>query len=88
MPAKRKTSPPAAQTALDYSKESEAQTRQRIDADLRQAGWEADTANLTFSKGARPQPGRNLAIAEWPTASGPADYAFFVGLTPLPENHL
>ncbi len=25
--------------------------------------------------------GRNLAIAEWPTASGPADYALFVGLT-------
>jgi len=27
--------------------------------------------------------GTNRAIAEWPTASGPADYAFFVGLTPL-----
>jgi type I restriction enzyme R subunit len=29
----------------------------------------------------RPAKGRNLAIAEWPTASGPADYALFVGLT-------
>ena len=27
--------------------------------------------------------GRNLAIAEWPTANGPADYVLFVGLTPV-----
>jgi type I restriction enzyme R subunit len=28
---------------------------------------------LNFRKGVRPQKGKNLAIAEWPTASGPAD---------------
>ena len=27
----------------------------------------------------RPAKGRNIAIAEWPTKSGPADYALFVG---------
>lgn len=29
--------------------------------------------------GTRPARGRNLAIAEWPTKSGPADYALFIG---------
>jgi hypothetical protein len=29
--------------------------------------------------GSRPTRGRNLAIAEWPTTSEPADYALFVG---------
>jgi type I restriction enzyme R subunit len=47
-------------------------------------GWEADTLNLRYSKGTRPQKGRKLAIAEWPTDStvgdgGYADYALFVG---------
>jgi len=37
-------------------------TRQLIDAQLRQAGWEADTVNLRYASGARPQKGRNLAI--------------------------
>ncbi|MFM7087735.1 MAG: type I restriction-modification system endonuclease [Cyanobium sp.] len=61
----------------------EAATRQLIDAQLRQAGWEADSEQLRYSKGARPQKHRNLAIAEWPTSSGPADYVLFAGLTPL-----
>src|SRR5690606_3931443 len=30
--------------------------------------------------GMRPHKTRNLAIAEWPTASGPVDYALFCGL--------
>jgi type I restriction enzyme R subunit len=46
-------------------------------------GWLADSEVLKYSKGTRPEKGKNLAIAEWPTASGPADYAFFVGLTPV-----
>ena len=61
----------------------EAETRQLIDAQLRQAGWIVDTENLRFAKGTRPQKGKNMAIAEWPTATGPADYVLFVGLTPM-----
>ncbi|WP_245471216.1 type I restriction endonuclease [Bradyrhizobium genosp. SA-3] len=59
----------------------EASTRDLIDQQLRDSGWEADTKSLRHSSGARPAKGRNLAIAEWPTANGPADYALFVGLT-------
>jgi type I restriction enzyme R subunit len=58
----------------------EAATRELIDAQLRAAGWEADSVALHFGKGTRPEAGRMLAIAEWPTASGPADYALFLGL--------
>lgn len=57
----------------------EAATRTLIDAQLRTRGWEADTANVRYSSGTRPAKGRNLAIAEWPTKSGPADYALFIG---------
>ncbi|MEO2015487.1 MAG: DUF4145 domain-containing protein, partial [Fuerstiella sp.] len=45
----------------------EQDTRRLIDQQLREAGWEADTFELQHSKGVRPQKGRNLAIAEWPT---------------------
>lgn len=63
--------------------ESEAQTRCRIDEQLRKVGWEADTKRLRYSKGTRPAKGRCLAIAEWPTDSssgsrGYADYALFI----------
>ena len=63
---------------------TEAETRRIIDAQLRKVGWEADTINLRHANGTRPQKGRNLAIAEWPTDSktgshGTADYALFVG---------
>lgn len=63
---------------------SEKETRYLIDEQLRKVGWEADTLNIRYSKGTRPQRGRNLAIAEWPTNStvghrGYADYALFVG---------
>lgn len=57
----------------------EAATRALIDQQLRDAHWEADTQTLRFSAGTRPVKGRNLAIAEWPTDSGPADYALFAG---------
>ncbi|MCB9779937.1 MAG: type I restriction-modification system endonuclease [Alphaproteobacteria bacterium] len=62
---------------------TEAETRKLIDAQLVEAGWAADSEVLRHSKGTRPAKGRNLAIAEWPTASGPADYVLFVGLTPV-----
>jgi len=57
----------------------ERQTRRLIDVKLTLAGWEADTERLRHKEGARPETGRNMAIAEWPTASGPVDYALFVG---------
>lgn len=72
-----------AQSAAAHVDLDERETRRLIDAKLRQAGWEADSERLTFKAGARPQKGRNLAIAEWPTANGPADYVLFVGLTPV-----
>lgn len=62
---------------------NEAETRVLIDQQLIEAGWEADTVNLKYSKGARPIANANRAIAEWPTDSGPADYVLFIGLTPV-----
>jgi len=62
---------------------TEAETRKLIDQQLRDAGWEADTETIRHSAGVRPEKNRNKAIAEWPTASGPADYVLFVGLQPL-----
>lgn len=61
----------------------EAETRLLIDDQLRQVGWLADSEKLRYSNGARPEKGKNMAIAEWPTESGPADYVLFVGLTPM-----
>lgn len=62
---------------------SEADTRHIIDAQLREAGWEADSQLLLQSNGTRPAKGRNLAIAEWQTSNGPADYVLFIGLMPV-----
>lgn len=73
----------AAQVAGSNLDLNEADTRKIIDAQLRDAGWEADTEVLRHSKGVRPAKGRNMAIAEWPTSSGPADYILFVGLVPI-----
>lgn len=72
------------ESANNQRPRSEEETRLIIDAQLTQVGWEADTDNFRYSKGTRPQKGRNLAIAEWPTDSkvgrnGRADYALFVG---------
>lgn len=71
-------------TAASQRQKSEAETRYMIDIQLRKVGWEADTENLRYGKGIRPQKGKNLAIAEWPTLSsagnkGRADYALFAG---------
>ncbi len=72
-----------AQEATEDLDLDESETRLLIDAQLREAGWEADTVALSYKAGARPAKGRNTAIAEWPTSSGPADYVLFVGLTPI-----
>lgn len=70
--------------AASQRQKSEAETRYMIDTQLRKVGWEADSENLRYGKGIRPQKGKNLAIAEWPTLSsagnkGRADYALFAG---------
>ena len=70
--------------AASQRQKSEAETRYMIDTQLRKVGWEADTENLRYGKGIRPQKGKNFAIAEWPTLSaagnkGRADYALFAG---------
>ncbi|MFO0558912.1 MAG: type I restriction-modification system endonuclease [Polyangiales bacterium] len=57
----------------------EEDVRRDIDSQLRAAGWEADSGELRFPNGARPESGKNRAIAEWPTSSGPVDYALFMG---------
>lgn len=73
----------AASRSLDLS---ENETRYLVDNQLRKAGWDADSQTLKFSNGTRPQIGRNIAIAEWPTGedetgkTGFADYVLFVGL--------
>ena len=74
-----------ASKAANKLKLSEAETRLLVDAQLCKAGWQADSENIKYSKGARPQKGKNLAIAEWPVDSaickwGAADYALFTGL--------
>ncbi|WP_413467366.1 type I restriction endonuclease [Pleurocapsa sp. FMAR1] len=51
-----------------------------MDTKLREAGWEVNSDNLTYTKGTRPQKGKNIAIAEYPVKQGRADYALFVGL--------
>lgn len=73
----------AATTAADAVELDEADTRKLIDTQLRDAGWLVDSATLSFAKGTRPEKGKNLAIAEWPTSSGPADYVLFIGLMPV-----
>ena len=59
---------------------NELETRYLIDEQLRQVGWDTDSKKLRYSKGTRPQHGKNIAIAEWKTDSGYIDYALFCGL--------
>lgn len=56
-------------TSFD-SRPSMRETQAIIDEQLRDVGWEADTGVPSISCAVK---GRNFAIAEWPTASGPAD---------------
>lgn len=70
--------------AILNAKLTEDETRKLIDDQLRKVGWEADTKNLRYSKGTRPQKGRKIAIAEWPVKptkkqDDRADYALFIG---------
>ena len=58
----------------------ERATRKLIDTKLAAAGWEVDSETLTYSKSVRPQKNKNMAIAEWPTVDGRADYILFAGL--------
>ncbi|ACB85560.1 type I restriction-modification system endonuclease [Natranaerobius thermophilus] len=73
----RKTKARQLGTGLELT---EAETRTIIDDKLRAVGWEADTETIRYSKGIRPEKGRNLAIAEWPVKNGSVDYALFVGM--------
>ncbi len=75
----------AAAQATDLS---EQETRVLIDAQLRDAGWEVNSQTLRWPGGARPEKGKNRAIAEVPTwtkddGDGIADYILFVGLDPI-----
>ncbi len=75
--------PQAADSAAKLVELDEQDTRKLIDQQLREAGWQADTPSLKYSRGIRPQKGQHLAIAEWPCEGGNADYVLFAGLTPL-----
>ena len=69
-----------ARRAADRLDLTEEETRRIIDEQLALAGWDVDSRRIRYAKGARPEKGKNQAIAEWPTACGPADYALFIGL--------
>ncbi len=56
----------------------ERTTRVLIDDRLRAAGWTVDSVGLRHALGARPDYVTPIAIAEWPTKSGPVDYALFI----------
>ena len=63
------------------TEETEAETRDRIDKQLRDAGWECDTQSLNYkSNKTLPQKGKQMAIAEWRCGTKWADYALFNGL--------
>jgi type I restriction enzyme R subunit len=69
--------------AFSFSPNEEL-TRIIIDQQLVIAGWEADTQVIKYALGARPEKGKNKAIAEWPTGGGQsADYILFAGLIPI-----
>ncbi|KEY57110.1 type I restriction-modification system endonuclease [Serratia sp. DD3] len=75
------------QAATQHIVLDEALTRILIDQQLKDVGWLVDSEALTFQKGIRPEKGKNIAIAEWPTEhkgkKGRADYLLFAGLTPI-----
>ncbi|PSB03232.1 type I restriction-modification system endonuclease [Merismopedia glauca] len=69
-----------ADRAASFIDLDEYETRSLIDRQLQEAGWLADSRNLRYGLGTRPIKGQNMAIAEWKTADGIADYALFVGM--------
>lgn len=65
---------------LSKLEENEAETRERIDLQLREAGWECDTDVLNYKTNKTlPEKGRMMAIAEWKCGNIWADYALFIG---------
>jgi type I restriction enzyme, R subunit len=58
---------------------AEMATRAIIDRQLKDRGWEVDSQSQTlrYAAGTRPAKNRCMAIAEWPTASGPAQLCPF-----------
>ena len=61
--------------------ESEAETRERIDKQLRDAGWLCDTNTINYkTHKTLPEKGKYKAIAEWRCDSYWADYALFNGM--------
>ncbi|WP_027066829.1 type I restriction-modification system endonuclease [Maribacter sp. Hel_I_7] len=63
------------------TEEKEAETRDRIDKQLRDAGWVCDTQTLNYkSNKTLPKKGKQMAIAEWKCGTKWADYALFNGL--------
>jgi len=79
----------AVQRATRSIRLNEEETRIIIDSQLRARGWEVDTLLLDYRRGARPEAGKNRAIAEWPCLHPQngketrADYVLFVGLRPV-----
>lgn len=68
------------QRSLRKTEETEAETRERIDQQLRDAEWICDTNTYNYKKNhTLPAKGKNMAIAEWKCGSKWADYALFVG---------
>lgn len=60
--------------------ETEAETRERIDQQLRTAGWECDSKTINYrTHKTLPEKGKNKAIAEWKCGNLWADYALFIG---------
>jgi type I restriction enzyme, R subunit len=57
----------------------EDEIRILIDQQLVDLGWEADSVNLRYAMGVRPEVGRNMAIAEYSLSGKRVDYALFVG---------
>ena len=70
-----------ARTAASDFDLTEGEARERIDAQLRAKGWEADSIVRTWEHGARPEKGRNMAIAFVPAGAGRADYVLYCGRT-------
>lgn len=69
-------------TNANNIRKTEAETREIIDSQLREAGWECDTLTLNNKTNKTlPEKGKNIAIAEWPAGGKWADYALFVGTT-------
>lgn len=63
---------------VEYNQNPEQIARDAIDACLRDAGWVVQD-----KKSFNPSAGVGLAVREWTTDIGPADYVLFLGTTPI-----